>query len=194
MWSRAVMLMFALVLLPALVLNVAETESVTVVGWLGRFPSFLQLVVPMALGAGVVMVSRVFPESPEASRWIAGTTGFGLSRVWVLVTLAPLMPLLVFGWSRISGSRDGFPIYAWMAGVVFCLSGLGVALSGGRTRALAAPVPAAGTKSRVPLEEWSAAMNRQGVAVNRVQVWNAGEPAVLVEPDDPAHRWARLLE
>jgi hypothetical protein len=194
MWSRAVMLVFALVLLPALVLNVADSESPAVGAWLGRYPSFLQLVVPMGLWAAMVLLSRAFPESPEASRWIAGTTGFELSRVWVLVTLAPLLPLLVFGWSRLSGSRDGFPLYAWMAAVAFCLTGIGVALSGRRESALNAAPARAGGSARAALEDWPTGMGRHGVPVKRVQVWNAAEPAPVVQAEDPAHRWRRLLE
>jgi hypothetical protein len=193
-WSRAVMLVFLLVLMPALLLHVADTEFPAVGARLRQYPSWLQLAVPMALWGGVLLLSRAFPESPEASRWIAGTTGFELSRVWVLVTLAPLLPLLVFGWSRLSGSRDGFPLYAWMAVVAFGLTGIGVAMSGGRQSALTASAARAGAPQRAPLEDWATAMGRQGVPVNRVQVWNAAEPASLVQPDDPAHRWRRLLE
>jgi hypothetical protein len=198
-WARSVWLTFWFLVAPTGVLYALAAENSRIANWIAWIPASLCLAIPMLAWAGIALACRLLPPADQRSRWLAGSASFSTDRWWVALTVAPLLPIVLFGWSRLSTNADAYPTLVWATCVTFLLSALGVASSSPHAGQIAIrtesdDVSVAAAPQRRD-DEWPALMKHAGISLDSFAEWPGGPArSQPTAPSAAVAAWARKLE
>ncbi len=147
-------------------------------GWSRGFSFLLALALPFVLWTALLAFGLLEkPRGRPASRWLAGSIGYGPSRKWLLLFCAvPLGTLLAATFGDLNAGTVGYPAANWSTSVALVASLVGVYFSSGtgvttvftRTTVLVETVGA--------LPSWPEAMRDGGIDLERIAGFPAGSP------------------
>jgi hypothetical protein len=147
-----------------------------VFGWSLRTCYRLALLVPFAVW-GLLLFFGIArkPQGREAGRWLAGSIGFGDSRLWILVCAVPLAVILAATYRDLGGGPAAYSAVTWGTTAVLLLSLIGVALSSGHT---IVPLQKADpVKRAADLRPWPEALAAHGLRLRHIASWDGSPPA-----------------